>query len=328
MGHNFDLERIIAETTTAFLLAAVLIAFLAVFYGRLKVGFSRGSNAWFGCTASPVVLSVALRHTLALHGWALLPLLGISLLFQRLGRRAPEETAATPLRWRTAVYAGLACATLLLTHGPALAHGPETSADANAHHHGMDAGAADPDPHAQHHTETRKGEHNRLEIDEPAPNFSLTNQYGKRVALEDLRGKVVAMTFLYTHCTDVCPILTNTLDSVASQLTPEERRQVVLVGVTVDPERDTPARLKTFIKEHGLEEKQWQLLSGSNARIAQAIADYGIVVRPTPGGDFVHNSVYILIDRQGDERVEHHGVATPNEDLLNDLRSLLSDRKK
>jgi protein SCO1/2 len=183
------------------------------------------------------------------------------------------------------------------------------------------------DPHAAHRAEALKGEHKRLEIDEAAPAFSLVNQHGKTVVLKDLRGKVVAMTFFYTHCTDVCPVLTNALDSAARQLSPEERKQMVLVGVTVDPRRDTPARLKTYIREHGLEAGQWQMLTGTVARATQAAADYGIVVRPAPGGDFVHNSVYILIDRQGIERVEHHGVATPNEALVADLRALIAARK-
>jgi protein SCO1/2 len=311
------------ETTAAFLLAGGLTAFLAACYGRIKADALRGSHAWFGCTASPVVLALALRQALALHAWALLPLLGLSLLFQRLGRRAPEKTAPTALRWRTAVYAGLTGAALLLAHGPAMAADPYAQHDSHAQH-GMDKLKGAADPHAQHRAEALKGEHKRLEIDEPAPGFSLTNQHGKRVALKDLRGKVVAMTFFYTHCTDVCPILTNSLDSAARQLSPEERKHVMLVGVTVDPKRDTPARLKTYIKDHGLEAGQWQMMSGSIARATQAAADYGIVVRPAPGGDFVHNSVYILIDRQGIERVEHHGVATPNEALLADLRALLA----
>ncbi len=303
--------------------AILLTAFLAACYGRLKADAPRGSHAWFGCTASPVLLAVALRQALALHAWALLPLLGISLLCQRLGRRASGKTAPAPLRWRTAVYAGLAGAALLMTQGPALAADPHAGHDAHAHHR-MDNLKGEADPHAQHRAEALKGEHKRLQIDEMAPGISLTNQHGKRVALKDLRGKVVAMTFFYTHCTDVCPILTNALDSAARQLTPEERKQVVLVGVTVDPKRDTPARLKVYIKEHGLEAGQWLMLTGSLAKATQAAADYGIVVRPAPGGDFVHNSVYILIDRLGIERVEHHGVATPNEALLADLRTLIA----
>lgn len=303
------------EISAAFLLAVGATAFLAACYGRLKAGTPRGSHAWFVCTASPVVLAVALRHALALHAWTLLPLLGLSLLFQRLGLRNSGGSAPTALRWRTAVYAGLAGAMLLLANDPVSAADPHAQ-------HGMDTIAAD--PHAQHRAQAIKGEHKRLEIDEPAPQVSLTNQHGKRVTLKDLRGKVVAMTFFYTHCTDVCPILTNSLDSVARQLSPEERKQVVLVGVTVDPKRDTPARLKAYIKDHGLEAGQWQLLTGSVAKATQAAADYGIVVRPAPGGDFVHNSVYILIDRQGVERVEHHGVATPSEALLADLRAILA----
>lgn len=309
--------------TTTFLLAGGLTAFLASCYGRLKADAPRGSHAWFGCTASPVVLAVALRQALALHGWAVWPLLGVSILFQRLGRRITGKAAPTPLRWRTAVYAGLAGAALLLAQGTSNAADPHAGHDTHAQH-GMDNLKGDADPHAQHRAEALKGEHKRLEIDETAPGISLTNQHGKRVSLKNLRGKVVALTFFYTHCTDVCPILTNALDSAARQLSPEERKQVVLVGVTVDPRRDTPARLKAYIKEHGLEAGQWQMLSGSIARATQAAADYGIVVRPAPGGDFVHNSVYILIDRQGIERVEHHGVATPNEALVADLRAIIA----
>jgi len=307
--------------TTAFLIASGLTAFLATCYGRLKADAPHGSHAWFGCTASPVVLAVAVRQALALHVWALLPLLGLSLLFQRLGRRSQGKTTPAPLRWRTAVYVGLAGAALLLTNSPVQAG----EHDAHARHALDNLSAAD--PHAAHRAEALKGEHKRLEIDEAAPGIRLNNQHGKRIALKDLRGKVVAMTFFYTRCTDICPVLTNTLDSMARQLSPEERKQVALVGITVDPRRDTPARLKAYIKEHGLEAGQWQLLTGSVAKATQAAADYGIVVRPAPGGDFVHNSVYILIDRQGIERVEHHGIATTTEALLTDLRALIAAKK-
>jgi protein SCO1/2 len=165
----------------------------------------------------------------------------------------------------------------------------------------------------------------RLEADEPAPDFSLSNQDGRRVRLKDLSGKVVVMTFFFSHCMDVCPTQLNILDAFIGELTGPQRERLVLVGVSIDPVRDTPARLKAFSDERGLDAKRWQLLTGTLYEVAKVASDYGIVVRPAPLGDFVHNSVYILIDAAGQERVEFHGIATPRGEVLKDIRALLAE---
>jgi protein SCO1 len=78
----------------------------------------------------------------------------------------------------------------------------------------------------------------------PAPEFSLTSQDGGRVTLADLRGKVVAVTFIYTLCTSTCPVLTPTMSFVQDQLGPNFGTKIAFVSITVDPERDTPQVLK------------------------------------------------------------------------------------
>lgn len=168
----------------------------------------------------------------------------------------------------------------------------------------------------------------RIEADEPAPAFTLTNQDGMRVALKDLRGAPAVLTFLYTTCTDVCPVLLHVLATAERKLDDAERRAVRFVAITVDPKRDTPERLKAYLKQRGLDPARWLLLTGSLAEATKVAADYGVVVRPAPKGDFVHNSVFVIIDATGRERAEFHGVATPPEAIAGELKKYLKERPK
>lgn len=163
----------------------------------------------------------------------------------------------------------------------------------------------------------------RIQTDEPAPVFALSNQDAKRLTLNDLRGKPVVLTFLYTNCTDVCPVLLHVLTSAEQLLAADERDAVRFVGITVDPKRDTPQRLKAYMKERGLDSVRWQLLTGTLAEATRAASDYGVVVRPAPKGDFVHNSVFVVIDARGHERAEFHGMTTPPAAIADELRKLL-----
>src|SRR5439155_7968242 len=73
----------------------------------------------------------------------------------------------------------------------------------------------------------------------PAPPFTLTSQDGVPVALADLRGKVVALTFIYTACPDVCPTLTQKMVDVQDALGADFGTKIAFVSISLDPERDT-----------------------------------------------------------------------------------------
>src|SRR5690242_1564881 len=70
----------------------------------------------------------------------------------------------------------------------------------------------------------------------PAPPFTLTSQDGKSVALTDLRGKVVAVTFIYTGCPDICPMLTQKMADVQDALGAQFGTKITFVSITLDPE--------------------------------------------------------------------------------------------
>lgn len=80
----------------------------------------------------------------------------------------------------------------------------------------------------------------------PAPAFVLINQNSEVVNLSQFEGKVVVMTFLFTHCPDVCPALTYQMKRLSEELGDDYEESVVFLSVTVDPERDTPERLASF----------------------------------------------------------------------------------
>jgi protein SCO1 len=95
----------------------------------------------------------------------------------------------------------------------------------------------------------------------PPPDFALRDQYGHLVRLSALRGKVVLLTFLYTHCPDVCPLTANNLNSVLARLGPA-RADVRVLAVSVDPKGDTPTAVKAFIRSHRLR-PQFHYLTGT-----------------------------------------------------------------
>ncbi len=168
----------------------------------------------------------------------------------------------------------------------------------------------------------------RIEAHEPAPEFTLIDQDARPTAVKDFRGKPVVLTFLFASCTDVCPALLHVLTSAEQRLGAGERDAVRFVGITVDPKRDTPRRLKAYMTERGLDPARWQLLTGTLEQASRVANAYGVVVRPAPRGDFVHNSVFVVIDARGRERAEFHGSATPPEAIAGELRKLLEERRK
>jgi protein SCO1/2 len=83
-----------------------------------------------------------------------------------------------------------------------------------------------------------------------APPLTLTDYAGRRVSLVSMRGKVVFVTFVYTHCPDVCPLIVSNLAAAQRQLGRSAGR-VRILAVTVDPRRDTPHAVHAFLAARG-----------------------------------------------------------------------------
>ena len=114
-----------------------------------------------------------------------------------------------------------------------------------------------------------------------APVFSLTTADGGRLALADLRGKVVAVTFIYATCTDTCPLLTAKLAGLGQRMGKDFGAKVAFVAITVDPERDTPDVLRSYAQAHGASGAGWAFLTGTPAEIKDVAQRYGVFARKT-----------------------------------------------
>jgi protein SCO1/2 len=159
----------------------------------------------------------------------------------------------------------------------------------------------------------------------PAPEFTLTTQDNTRLSLRDLRGKVVAVTFIYASCADTCPLLTAKLAGLQGKLGADFGPKVFFASVTVDPERDTPEVLKRYAQAHGAKPAGWAFLTGTPAEILDVEKKYGIFARKNPRGDVDHTFLTSLIDRDGVLRVQYLGVRFDPDELLGDVRSLLRE---
>jgi protein SCO1/2 len=156
-----------------------------------------------------------------------------------------------------------------------------------------------------------------------APDFTLTDGVtGGTVTLSSLRGNVVALAFLYTRCPDVCP-LTAAQFRAAQQRLGADASRVRFVAVSVDPDGDTPAAVKTFSLAHDLT-TNWHYLVGPRAALQAVWSSYGVGAFDQGTGSVAHNDAIYVIDARGREReLVHSDVALG--DLVADLRAVLKD---
>lgn len=153
-----------------------------------------------------------------------------------------------------------------------------------------------------------------------APDFTLTDGVsGRAVTLSAHRGQVIALTFLYTTCPDVCPLTATRFRAAQAELQSDASR-VTFIAVSVDPDRDTPKAVQDFSTAHGLA-ANWYYLVGARAQLSPVWAAYGIGVQ-AGSTTVTHNDAVYLIDARGRERVLLHSEDLAR-DLTSDLRALL-----
>jgi protein SCO1 len=160
----------------------------------------------------------------------------------------------------------------------------------------------------------------------PAPGFTLISQDGARISLADLRGKVVAVTFIFTLCTATCPVLTPMMALVQDQLGPDFDSKVVFASITVDPERDTPEMLKLYAQMYGVDVAGWSFLTGAPPVIQDLTRRYGVFAAKSSNGDIEHSFLTSIVDRRGILRVQYLGVRFDPEEFRRDLVSLMKER--
>ena len=160
----------------------------------------------------------------------------------------------------------------------------------------------------------------------PAPGFTLTSHHGARISLADLRGKVVAVTFIFTRCAAACPMLTPMMSLVQDRLGHDFGAKIVFASITVDPEHDTPEMLKLYAQMYGADRVGWSFLTGPPPVIAELARRYGVFAAKNASGEIEHSFLTSIVDQRGMLRVQYLGVRFDPEEFHRDLVSLMKER--
>jgi protein SCO1/2 len=157
--------------------------------------------------------------------------------------------------------------------------------------------------------------------DHAVADFRFQNQAGETVSLQDWKGKIVVANYFFTHCTSICPKMVYQLKRVQAYA---GINNLEIASFSVDPERDSVARLQAYAAKHGIL-KNWDLLTG-NKRELYRLARNSFLVTATDGDggpdDFIHSDNLVLIDGQKRIRGFYNGTEE------SEVNTLIADIKK
>ncbi len=175
-----------------------------------------------------------------------------------------------------------------------------------------------------HESAHRPGAAERRQISVPIQNFSLRDQGGKNFSFQGLRGKLVVLTFVYTTCPDLCPLLTTSMLRVQRGLRADERNSIFLLSITTDPEIDSPEVLKSYAERYGVDFSNWSFLTGEEDELSPVWKAFGVRVQRKARGLVDHVTLTALVDKKGVMRFAYHGTSPDPKMVLRDLRALLN----
>ncbi|MEY4577484.1 MAG: hypothetical protein RL701_2187 [Pseudomonadota bacterium] len=138
------------------------------------------------------------------------------------------------------------------------------------------------------------------------PHFTLQNQFGREFTPKDLAGRVVMVDFIFTSCPDVCPLLTEQLVALRKQMPPDA--PLAYVSISVDPEHDTPERLREFAAAHGAVAPNMWFLTGPFDQVKAVVTQgfkQAMELQPAAPGqprNVLHGSHFVLVDTAGELR--------------------------
>lgn len=150
--------------------------------------------------------------------------------------------------------------------------------------------------------------------DEVAPVFTLQDVDGNNISLDDFRGKMVILNFLYSRCQDVCPLHSIKIAEVQAQLalaSVGENIQFITIATDTEDTASTAESMRTHGARYGLDPKNWVFLhgpAGSESLGMSFAAAYGLKFVPTDDGEQMHGVVTFLIDTKGQLRARYHGL--------------------
>lgn len=161
--------------------------------------------------------------------------------------------------------------------------------------------------------------------------FEFINQDQQIVRLEDLNGKIWVADFIFTSCETVCPPMTAHMTELQQKVS-DEGIDAEFISFSVDPEIDTPNKLKQFAEGYDLTLENWNFLTGyTQTEIEKYALDSfkQIVQKPKSEDQVIHQTLFYLVDQNGTVVKDYSGVEkTPYDQIIEDMKILQKTSRK
>jgi len=146
-----------------------------------------------------------------------------------------------------------------------------------------------------------------------------TSQKEEKFQLTHFRNKTVIAAMVFTHCESACPRLVADMQRLESSLSEAELRKISFLLISMDPERDTPTRLREFASDHKLNEN-WTLISSGQDATTEIANVLGVKVKKLEGGGFDHSNIIFVLDKQGVIVAQQDGFAVELGEILKSIK--------
>ncbi len=163
---------------------------------------------------------------------------------------------------------------------------------------------------------------------ETLPIIELIDQRGQHWSTDSIKGKPFAIYFFFTKCPGICPAMTNQMKRAHEAV--KDLTDMHFVAVSIDPKRDSSATLQEYIRTFGLDDTNWQFLTGDKQYIQKIGYAYKANVMesddPDSGG-FLHSEHFMLVDGNRKLRGVYNGTETEDVDrMLLEMRLLIKEK--
>ena len=153
--------------------------------------------------------------------------------------------------------------------------------------------------------------------------LGVEDQNGDLIQLDRYKGQPVLVTMFYASCPHVCPMLISTIKILESELTEEERDQLRVMTISIDPERDTAEKLLQTMTDHSIDAHRWSMVRPDHGDLRMIAGVFGIKYKKLPGGEFNHTTRIILLDRDGIQLANTEQIGRVDANFLEAVKTSL-----
>lgn len=150
--------------------------------------------------------------------------------------------------------------------------------------------------------------------------FNLTSKWhteeGEEIELKDLKGKTLVMVMIYTSCKAACPRLVADMRNIEDQIPKKNLKDLNFVLISIDPETDTPERLKAFAIENYMDDEHWTFLQGTESGVREFANVLAMKYKKISPIDFSHSNIISVFNPGGELIHQQEGLGVNNAETV------------